>query len=167
MKNTKILFDANHGQGNWAQTGFPSRQLDTTFAGMARLLGHKGYQCVSTTEPLTLANIRGAAAVVVPPPTGNLDPATSTWLHSPHTLLSGEEVRSLLSYLEEGGRLIAFSYRWGDAFTKANIGQLFASLGWCQNDDAVIDLASVGTRPFIQHSRPALLTSGSLGLAKV
>ena len=139
MKTSKVLFDTNHGQVNWAQTGFP----DTTFAGIARLLGQRGFHCSTITEPLTLSNIRGAAAIVISPPTGVFDPETSTWLHSPFTLFSGEEVHSILSYLEAGGRLIVFSYRWGDAFTKSNVGQLCASLGWCQNDDAVIDLALV------------------------
>ncbi|MFC2146575.1 hypothetical protein ACFLRT_04350 [Acidobacteriota bacterium] len=34
----KIFFDEKHGQPNWGETGYPTRQIDTTFAGVASQL---------------------------------------------------------------------------------------------------------------------------------
>ena len=33
-----VLFDAAHGQANWAQTGFTSRELNSNFTGLATVL---------------------------------------------------------------------------------------------------------------------------------
>lgn len=139
-----VLFDEFHGQVNWGDTGYPSRRLSTTFAGVADSLHQKGYRCSALTEPLVAQNIETASAVVIPPPTGRFNSVASKWESAQASLLTGEEIAGVLSYLERGGRLLAFSYRFGDAFTKANLGVLFAALGWYQNDDAVIDLEQFG-----------------------
>ena len=42
------LFDANHGQPNWAHTGFPSREMHSNFAGLTEILCRLGFHCRST-----------------------------------------------------------------------------------------------------------------------
>ena len=42
------LFDASHGQPNWAQTGFTSRELHTNVAGLTDILCRLGFQCRTT-----------------------------------------------------------------------------------------------------------------------
>ena len=47
------VFDAGHGQPNWAQTGFTSREMHTNFAGVMELLCRFGFTCTPTgLEPL-------------------------------------------------------------------------------------------------------------------
>ena len=41
------LFDASHGQANWAQTGFPSRQMHPNFACLTEIFCRLGFQCRS------------------------------------------------------------------------------------------------------------------------
>ncbi len=41
------LFDDTHGQLNWSQTGFPSRERHTNFAGLAGMLRRRGLDCGS------------------------------------------------------------------------------------------------------------------------
>ena len=50
------------------------------------------------------------------------------------------EVGDILRFLDNGGRLLAFAYRFGDAFTRANVDALCEPLGCRLNPDAVIDL---------------------------
>jgi hypothetical protein len=56
-------------------------------------------------------------------------------------------VRAILAFLHEGGRLLSFSYRFGDSFTRTNLGALVAPLGCLLNDDAVIDLHTLNSLP--------------------
>ena len=47
------LFDTSHGQSNWAQTGFPSREMHSNFAGLTEILCRLGFLCRSTAgKPL-------------------------------------------------------------------------------------------------------------------
>ena len=46
----------------------------------------------------------------------------------------------MLQFLNVGGGLLAFAYRFGDSFTQTNLSHLFAALGCLLNDDAVVDL---------------------------
>ena len=39
------IFDDTHGQPNWRQTGFPSRELDTNCSGLVDVLRRMGYDC--------------------------------------------------------------------------------------------------------------------------
>src|SRR5208337_540781 len=65
------VFDASHGQPNWAQTGFTSRELHTNFAGVMELLCRFGLTCSPTgLEPLPQMLAR-ARLLVIPPPAGN------------------------------------------------------------------------------------------------
>jgi hypothetical protein len=43
-----VVFDASHGQPNWAQTGFTSREMHTNFAGVMELLCRLGCTCTRT-----------------------------------------------------------------------------------------------------------------------
>ena len=140
----EVLFDEWHGQTNWGETGYPPLQINTTFAGVVNCLNQKGYRCSALKGPMVAQNIENASAVVIPSPVGRFNPVTSEWDPDKTSLLTGEEIAGVLSYLEKGGRLLAFSYRFGDAFTKANLGVLFAALGWYQYDDAVINLGKFG-----------------------
>jgi 7-carboxy-7-deazaguanine synthase len=51
------VFDATHGQRNWVQTGFSSREMHTNFAGLTEMLCRLGFQCRTTGgEPLLQKN---------------------------------------------------------------------------------------------------------------
>ena len=138
-----ILFDETHGQAHWDQTGFTSRQRHTNFAGMNALFEHLGGICTSQNhKPMDLSRAR---LLVIPPPTGKYDPDGECWRQNPASLLTPDEICRILEYLRQGGRLLAFAYRFGDSFTQTNMGQLFAPLGCLLNDDAIIDLKRVRT----------------------
>ena len=48
------LFDASHGQPNWAQTGFTSREMHSNLAGLTEILCRLGFKCCSTSgDPLS------------------------------------------------------------------------------------------------------------------
>ncbi len=142
-----VLVDEYHGQLNWGQTGFPSRQLATTFAGIGNQLRSMGYRCQATTHRLTKSKLAGARALIIPPPAGKFKVTSifgGDWIPDHDKYYSGEEIDAVLSYVETGGSLLAFSYRFGDTFTKTNLGHLTSRLGWSINNDAVIDLQLVG-----------------------
>lgn len=134
------LFDDTHGQANWAQTGFPSRERHTNFSGVAEVVEELGCRCLSV-QPRTLhAQLPGTRLLVLPPPTGLYDAALECWKYLPGTHFTPEEVKSVLAFLREGGRMLAFGYRFGDPFTRANLNDLFCPLGCQLNNDVVIDL---------------------------
>jgi len=137
-----VLFDAGHGQPNWAQTGFPSREMHSNFAGLTEILCRLGFQCRSTNgSPLT-PQLSQAKLLVVPPPTGCYDAGKERWCRQRSALFTRDEVCAVLRFLQGGGRLLAFAYRFGDSFTQTNLRDLFAPLGCQLNDDAVIDARS-------------------------
>lgn len=144
------LFDASHGQPNWAQTGFTSRQLDTNFAGLTERLCRMGFRCQST-RGLNLATcLSHTQLLIIPPPTGRYNARKERWQRLPASLFRPDEVHAILGYVQEGGRLLAFSYRFGDSFTATNLGALTAPLGCQLNDDAVIDLRQLRGTPSLQ-----------------
>ena len=134
------LFDDTHGQTNWQQTGFPSREWHTNLAGLAEMLLKLGLDCRSVRPWLLSEQLHRARLLVLPPPTGYYDPTQEHWERLATSLLTASEIRDILRFLDEGGRLLAFAYRFGDAFTQTNLDTLFAPLGCQLNPDAVIDL---------------------------
>ena len=139
----RALFDASHGQPNWAQTGFPSRELHTNFAGLTETLCRLGLECRSTANQQWPALLPLARLLVIPPPTGRYDLKRERWKRERSSLITPAEVCSILSFLESGGRLLAFAYRFGDSFTQTNLGDLCLALGCRLNDDAVIDVGAL------------------------
>jgi len=134
------LFDDTHGQLNWSQTGFPSRERHTNFAGLAGMLRRQGLDCGSVRPQPLSEQLPRARLLVLPPPTGYYDPAKERWEPLDSSLLSAVEVGDILRFLDNGGRLLAFAYRFGDALTRANLDVLCEPLGCRLNPDAVIDL---------------------------
>jgi hypothetical protein len=134
------VFDASHGQPNWAQTGFSSREMHTNFAGLMELLCRFGYTCTPTgLEPLQSLLDR-TRLLVVPPSTGNYNLIKRCWMPASETLFDADTIRKILHFIQDGGRLLAFGYRFGDSFTASNMRELMAPLGCLLNDDAVMDL---------------------------
>ncbi len=137
------LFDASHGQPNWGQTGFPSREMHTNFAGLMEILCRLGCRCVSSDKS-TLPNLLPKSRLlVVPPPAGRYDALKQRWRQTDASLFSAAEISHVLSYLYDGGSLLAFAYRFGDAFTQANLADLFGALKCQLNDDAVLDISAL------------------------
>ena len=157
----RALFDASHGQTNWAQTGFPSRELHTNFAGLTELLCRRGWHCCSTGQDSFQSYLATSQLLILPPPTGRYDARKECWRRERPSLFTREELRAVLGFLHAGGRLLAFAYRFGDAFTQTNLGDLFMPLGGQLNDDVVIDLRALRqTHPLPLHfSTPAELLS--------
>lgn len=134
------VFDASHGQPNWGQTGFSSREMHTNFAGLMELLCRFGYTCTPTgLEPLPTL-LERTRLLVIPPSTGTYNLIKRAWLPAPETLFDAETIRRILHFVQDGGRLLAFGYRFGDSFTASNMRELMAPLGCLLNDDAVMDL---------------------------
>jgi len=146
------LFDASHGQPNWAQTGFTSRELHTNFAGVTEHLCRPGFQCRTTNgEPLAHELAR-SRLLVLPPPTGHYNSRRERWEASPSLLFTGSELCAVLTFLQHGGRLLAFACRFGDSFTRTNLRDLFGPLGCHLNDDAVLDAVALRqTHPLQIH----------------
>ncbi len=146
------VFDASHGQANWAQTGFPSREMHTNFAGLTEILCRRGFHCRSTGSESLTAHLETTRLLIIPPPTGHYDSRKERWRAERSVLFTREEVRAVLSCLRDGGRLLAFSYCFGDSFTQANLRDLFTPLGCELNDDAVIDIRALRqTHPLHLH----------------
>jgi hypothetical protein len=145
-----VLFDATHGQANWAQTGYPSREMHTNFAGVRQALCHLGCTCTATNERPLSRFLSQAQLLILPPPTGRYDVRRQCWVNAPPSLFTAGEVQDILDFLREGGRLLAFAYRFGDSFTGTNLGDLFGPLGCLLHDDAVIDVTTLRTTPALQ-----------------
>ena len=120
------LFDDTHGQPNWSQTGFPSRELDADCSGLADVLRGMGYDCAGVRPRLLSDRLSHPCLLVVPPPTGYYNPARQTWQPLTSSLFTPAEVRDILRFIDGGGRLLAFAYRFGDSFTRTNLRDLFA-----------------------------------------
>jgi len=139
------LFDASHGQPNWAQTGFTSREMDTNYTGLTEILCRFGWKCASFTKEPSFARLSQARLLVIPPPTGRYSARKECWMPEPELLFTAEDVKQILSFVQEGGRLLVFAYRFGDWFTRSNLRELVSPLGCLLNDDAVIDLQLLRT----------------------
>ena len=146
------LFDASHGQLNWAQTGFPSRELHTNFAGLTESLCRLGFLCRSTKGEPLVSHLAHSRLLIIPSPTGRYDPRRERWRRERRSLFTDQEVQAVLRFLHQGGRLLAFAYRFGDSFTQTNLNALCRPLDCQLNDDAVLDLCTLRqTHPLQLH----------------
>jgi hypothetical protein len=142
-----VVFDASHGQPNWSQTGFTSREMHTNFAGVMELLCRFGCTCSPTgLEPLPELLAR-ARLLVIPPPAGSYNSLNKCWTPAAANLFNAETIREILQFVQDGGRLLAFAYRFGDSFTASNTREFMAPLGCLLNDDAVLDLQLLRKTP--------------------
>ena len=146
------LFDDSHGQPHWSQTGFPSRELGTNFSGIAAAFIQRGVDCRPCSGERLVDCLSGARVLVMPPPTGIYDPNEERWMAAQQCHLTPTEVAAVVQFLDDGGSLLAFGYRFGDSFTACNLNLLFGALGCRINDDAVIDLARLRVdHPLLFH----------------
>lgn len=137
------VFDAGHGQPNWAQTGFTSREMHTNFAGLMEMICRLGCRCATSRKSLSVAGLSKSKLLVIPPPTGRYNAVKECWLPQTESLFSTETVRDVLRFIQNGGRLLVFAYRFGDSFTQSNLRELINPLGCLLNDDAVINLQTL------------------------
>src|SRR5262249_9349445 len=94
------VFDASHGQPNWAQTGFTSREMHTNFAGVMELLCRFGLSCTPTgLEPLSKLLAR-ARLLVIPPPAGCYNPLKRCWMPASEALFDAETIRDVLRFVQ-------------------------------------------------------------------
>ncbi len=146
------MFDASHGQPNWAQTGFASREMHTNFVGIMETLCRLGCLCAPTAEQPLAKSLTRAKLLVVPPPTGCYSPRRECWMPLASSLFDAQEIADLLGFLREGGRLFLSAYRFGDSFTNTNLRELISPLGCLLNDDVVIDLHTLrASHPLQAH----------------
>ena len=138
-----VLFDAAHGQVNWAQTGFSSRQLNTNFAGLAAIFSELQCECSQHTGRRLTKALSGVDLLVIPPPTGAYNPLKESWRPQLGSTFSSDEILEISRFVYHGGRLLAFAYRFGDSFTQTNLCELFAGFGVLLNNDAVINLNNI------------------------
>jgi hypothetical protein len=140
-----VLFDATHGQANWSQTGFSSREMHTNFAGVMQALCRLGCTCATTNEKPLTKFLPQAKLLVIPPPTGRYNSRGQCWVAQPESFFTAGEVHDILDFLRKGGQLLAFAYRFGDSFTQTNLRDLLGPLGCVLNNDAVIDVTTLRT----------------------
>ena len=146
------IFDASHGQPNWAQTGFASREMHTNFVGVMETLCRLGCLCAPTGEQPLAKSLSRAKLLVVPPPTGYYSARRECWMPLASSLFDAQEIADLLGFLREGGRLFLSAYRFGDSFTNTNLRELISPLGCLLNDDVVIDLHTLrASHPLQAH----------------
>ena len=146
------VFDASHGQPNWAQTGFASREMHTSFVGVMETLCRLGCLCAPTAEQPLAKSLARAKVLVVPPPTGGYSARRHCWLPLASSLFDPQEIAGILGFLREGGRLLLSAYRFGDSFTNANLRELISPLGCLLNDDVVLDLPTLrAAHPLLAH----------------
>lgn len=114
--------------------------MHTNYAGVMELLCRLGCVCAPTgLEPLPDLLSR-ARLLVIPPSTGCYNSVKKCWMSQPSSLFAAETIREVLRFVQEGGRLLLFAYRFGDSFTRSNLRELISPLGCLLNDDAVVDL---------------------------
>ena len=145
-----VLFDATHGQANWSQTGYASREMHSNFAGVTQALCRLGCTCASANERPLGRLLAQAKLLVVPPPTGRYHARKECWQAQSASLFTPEEIQDILAFLRQGGRLLAFAYRFGDSFTQTNLRDLFTPLGCLLGDDVILDLPTLRTTPPLQ-----------------
>ena len=104
-----VLFDATHGQVNWAQTGYPSREMHANFAGMVHTLCRLGCTCATTYDKPLTKTLARARLLVLPPPTGQYHARQQCWRSDPVALFNAEEIQAILGFVRAGGRLLAFA----------------------------------------------------------
>jgi hypothetical protein len=125
------VFDHDHGQANWAQTSFWSRETDHGFLGVAENLRSPTCVCVASGIWPLVELLPNASMLVLPPPTGVYSAPRERWQASASSRFSARLIEDLLAYVHHGGRLLAFSYRCGDWFTETNLRDLFGPWAAC------------------------------------
>ena len=135
-----VVFDAGHGQPNWAQTGFDSREMHTNFVGLMETLCRLGCLCTPSGDQPLARYLTRAKLLVLPPPAGCYSTRREAWMPLASSLFDAQEIGEILRFLRQGGRLFLSAYRFGDSFTNTNLRELTSPLGCLLNDDVVIDL---------------------------
>ena len=102
-----VLFDATHGQPNWSQTGYTSREMHTNFAGVAQALRQMGCTCASANEKPLAKLLAGTRLLVVPPPTGRYDGRKECWAPQPGSLFTAAEIQDILGFVNHARQLLA------------------------------------------------------------
>jgi hypothetical protein len=146
MESAFALFDDTHGQHRWRDTGFSSREAHTIFSGIADLLSKLGTTCRTTQQRPIAQTLPGASIFIIPTATGTYDARRERWKKHSSALFTPEDISHILRFLQNGGSLLAFAYRFGDSFTQTNVCNLAGPLGCLLNDDAVIDLDQIQTQ---------------------
>ena len=90
--------------------------MHSNFAGLTEMLCRLGLQCRTTNGIPLSHHLSQTKLLVLPPPTGRYDPRRERWRCEPGTLFAREHVQDILSFLQSGGNLLAFAYRFGDSF---------------------------------------------------
>lgn len=139
----RVVFDVNHGQRNWAQTGFTSREMHSNFSGIMELLCRLGCVCTTTSGEPFAKSLPTAKLLIIPPATGVYDARNKRWQSCPDLRFTSDDIQATMNFLQTGGRLLAFGYRFGDSFTQSNLREFLSPIGCLLNDDAVIDLQSL------------------------
>jgi hypothetical protein len=119
--------------------------MDRNFLGITENLRSPNCVCVATGSKLLPDLLPQANLLVIPPPTGTYHPLRERWQVQASSLFTARETEAVLAFVHAGGRLLAFSYRFGDSFTQTNLRELFGPLGCLLNNDAVIDLTRLRT----------------------
>lgn len=136
----KAFFDVEHGQQNWKTTGFFARTITGSFSGLTDILSELRIESWSGSD---LHNsLDDSKIIVIPPPAGTFNRAESQWEPLPAHFFTESDVERILEFVHAGGRLLAFSYRFGDSFAKSNLKELFLPMGCLIQDTAAINLDS-------------------------
>ena len=101
--------------------------------------------------------------LVIPPATGAYNSRKECWRAQSSSLFTVREMAAIINLVPAGGRLLAFSYRFGDSFTQTNLRDLLSPLGCLLNHDAVIDLTRLRiTQPsaMVDSRLPVTASSG-------
>ena len=75
-----VVFDAGHGQPNWAQTGFDSREMHTNFVGLMETLCRLGCLCTPSGDQPLAKYLTRAKLLVLPPPAGCYSTRREAWM---------------------------------------------------------------------------------------
>jgi hypothetical protein len=138
-----VLFDDAHGQDRWQDTGFNSREAHTKFSGLAQTLSGMGATWKIANRCSITEALGQSILLVIPPPTGFFDEKRKRWCRQAAGLFHPDEISAILRFIQQGGRLLLFAYRFGDSFTQTNLCHLTGPLGCLVNDDAVIHLGQI------------------------
>jgi len=143
--------------------GFCSREMEHNFLGVAQNLTDLNRTCVVRRSQTFADLLPNASMLVIPPATGAYNSRKECWRAQSSSLFTVREMAAIINLVPAGGRLLAFSYRFGDSFTQTNLRDLLSPLGCLLNHDAVIDLTRLRiTQPSAMvGSEPAL--TGSSG----
>jgi len=144
------MFDDLHGQDRWKDTGFSSREAHTKFLGLAQMIVSLGATWKTANGQAINEALSGISLLIVPPPTGTYDEKHERWCRHSSGLFQPDEIATILRFLQQGGSLLLFAYRFGDSFTQTNLCHLTGPLGCLVNDDAVIDLERIRKENVLQ-----------------